>query len=108
MLSFAASLPVHKFSDAALSRIPLMQYLGYLPGDILSKVEPEFTGFANEATSEKVKEWTLSAEREPPYVKTYNVWGAKHDVDRLVTSDGWKRLREWGAASGYVQDLRNC
>lgn len=68
----------------------------------MAEVEPELRDFAAEAASEKVKEWMVNAEREPPYVKSYNVWGAKHDVDRLVTSEGWKRLREWGAANGFV------
>jgi hypothetical protein len=73
-----------------------------LPSDILAKFEPELVEFASQASSDRVKEWMLNAEREPPYVKSYNVWGAKHDVDRLVTSDGWKRLREWGASNGFV------
>ena len=73
-----------------------------MPQDVLAKIEPEFQEFAKEAASDRVKEWMLNAEREPPYVKSHNVWGAKHDVDRLVTSEGWKKLREWGAANGFV------
>ncbi|KAK2595469.1 hypothetical protein QQS21_006809 [Conoideocrella luteorostrata] len=57
----------------------------YLPSDMCAKIEPEFTAFAEETASEQVKEWLLSAEREPPYVKSHN-----------------KRVRAWGAANGAV------
>ncbi|RDW83667.1 putative acyl-CoA dehydrogenase [Aspergillus mulundensis] len=42
------------------------------------------------------------AERNQPYVKGHNVWGEKYAVDRLVTSEGWKRLGAWGAENGVV------
>lgn len=76
--------------------------LGYLPKDLMSSVETDFAEFAEKTTSNQVKEWGINAEVQQPYVKTHNVWGARH-ADRLVTSEGWKRLREWGQAEGYVQ-----
>ncbi|KAJ4144224.1 hypothetical protein LMH87_003114 [Akanthomyces muscarius] len=37
-----------------------------------------------------------------PFVEKHNIWGARHDVDRLVTSEGWRALRKWGAEEGAV------
>ena len=50
-----------------------------------------------EAISERVQMWSADAERNPPYVKTHNVWGRRYDYDRLVTSEGWRQLGRWGA-----------
>ncbi|TQV94393.1 hypothetical protein V2A60_002577 [Cordyceps javanica] len=74
----------------------------YLPEDILAEVVPAFTRFAEATISPQVKEWNLNAERQQPFVEKHNVWGARHDVDRLVTSEGWRALRKWGAEEGTV------
>ena len=74
----------------------------YLPDDILTSVKPELATIAEEASSERIKTWTCDAEVRQPYVRTHNVWGARYDVDQLVTSEGWKSLRKWGAHNGYA------
>ena len=43
-----------------------------------------------------------NAENQTPYVKSRNLWGEKYPHDRLVTSEGWKRLGEWGIKNGYA------
>ena len=73
-----------------------------MPDDIFADVLPELTKLADEAADDPVKAWVCDAEVRQPYVKTHNVWGARYSVDKLVTSDGWKSLRTWGARNGSV------
>ncbi|KAJ5654721.1 hypothetical protein N7490_001724 [Penicillium lividum] len=78
----------------------------YVPSALLQSVEPHFAQLGGEAVSEKVREWTADAERNQPYVKSHNVWGKRYDYDRLITTEGWKKLGNWGArhkvvAAGY-------
>ena len=63
---------------------------------------PDLARLAEEASSEQVMAWISNAEKQQPYVKNHNAWGARYDVDKLVTSEGWKSLRGWGAQNGYV------
>ena len=63
---------------------------------------PDLARLAEEASSEQVMAWISNAEKQQPYVKNHNAWGARYDVDKLVTSEGWKSLRRWGAQNGYV------
>ena len=85
-------------SDSGYKRV----LRAYLPPGILQAVEPQLTKFASEAISDEVYEWISNAEREQPYVKTRNVWGAQYPFDRLVTSNGWKQLGKWGSRNGYA------
>lgn len=78
----------------------MLIYAGYLPPKLFNAITPELTAFADESTSEQIKAWGSNAETQQPYVKTYDVWGARYDVDRLVTSDGWKQLKKWGQRNG--------
>lgn len=66
----------------------------------MASITPELAEFGDEVISEDIKEWNANAEKQQPYVKTHNVWGARYDVDKLITSDGWKNLRKWGASRG--------
>ncbi|KAJ5245833.1 hypothetical protein N7468_000816 [Penicillium chermesinum] len=84
--------------------------LGYLPPSILGSVESHFIELGAEAVSEKIREWSSDAERNQPYVKSYDVWGRRYDYDRLITAEGWKQLGNWGArrrvvSSGYDSSL---
>ncbi|KAI9371428.1 hypothetical protein BJX61DRAFT_548264 [Aspergillus egyptiacus] len=85
-------------SDPSLRR--LLEW--YLPPPHLSRLDPHLKTLGEEAVSEQIREWSADAERNQPYVKGYNVWGEQYDVDRLVTSEGWKRLGRWGAGHGVV------
>lgn len=75
---------------------------GYLPSEIFRAVQPRLETLGAEAISDQVREWSADAERHQPYVKSYNVWGKRYDVDKLVTSEGWKQLGKWGAKHGFV------
>ncbi|ETN45971.1 uncharacterized protein HMPREF1541_00153 [Cyphellophora europaea CBS 101466] len=74
----------------------------YLPHDIYDQISPKLEQFAAESISPQVNEWIANAEVQQPYVKQYDAWGRRYPVDKLVTSDGWKRLGEWGARNGVV------
>ncbi|ATY62979.1 Di-copper centre-containing [Cordyceps militaris] len=74
----------------------------YLPKEMLAQVTPALTAFAQETISPQIREWNLNAERQPPFVEKHSVWGARHNVDRLVTSEGWRGLRKCGAPEGTV------
>ncbi|KAL4742684.1 hypothetical protein BDV11DRAFT_6806 [Aspergillus similis] len=84
-------------SDPSLRR--LLEW--YIPHHF-DALSPHLTRLGDEAVSAKVREWSADAERNQPYVKAYNVWGERYGVDRLVTSDGWKRLGAWGAENGII------
>lgn len=89
-------LPNPATSDPAYTRI--LQW--YLPPVVYSQLRPRLEAFGAEAVSDEVHEWISNAEKQPPYVKTRNVWGEKYPHDRLVTSEGWKRLGAWGVRNG--------
>ncbi|KAL4803127.1 hypothetical protein BDV18DRAFT_43689 [Aspergillus unguis] len=96
---FTKPLPLENTytSDPALQRI--LQW--YMPKHV-NQLTTHLTKLGDEAVSEKVSEWSADAERNQPYVKGYNVWGERYPVDKLVTSEGWKRLRAWGVENGVV------
>lgn len=89
-------LPNPATSDAAYQR--LLSW--YLPQSELDKLQPRLERFGEEAVSDQVNEWISNAERQQPYVKSRNVWGEKYPYDRLVTSEGWKRVGAWGIRNG--------
>lgn len=93
---FLPRLPNPAISDPAYRRI----LTWYLPSPVLDKLWPRLEKFGDEAVSDRINSYISDAEKHPPYVKTRNVWGAKYPHDRLVTSEGWKRLGEWGIRNG--------
>ncbi|CAI7651109.1 unnamed protein product [Penicillium bialowiezense] len=83
-------------SDQAFQRI--LQW--HIPQDLLAKISPELHKFGSEAISEEINNLIGNAETEQPHVKTRNVWGARYERDRLITSTGWKELGKWGISNG--------
>ncbi|KAJ5106239.1 hypothetical protein N7456_002914 [Penicillium angulare] len=75
---------------------------GHVPEDLLTKFAPDLNKFGHEAISEEINSLIGNAETQEPYIKTRNVWGARYDADRLVTSTGWKELGKWGIKHGVV------
>jgi hypothetical protein len=98
---FILSLP--KLSNPATSDPAYQRILKwYLPPAVFQQLWPRLEKFGDEAVSDRINEHISDAEKHPPYVKTRNVWGAKYPKDRLVTSEGWKRVGEWGIKNGLV------
>ena len=89
-------LPNPATSDPAYERV----LSWYLPKPVLQTLRPQLEQFGEEAVSEQTNELVANAERQPPFVKTRNVWGEKYAYDRLVTSEGWKGLGRWGSRNG--------
>ncbi|KAJ5121753.1 hypothetical protein N7448_002885 [Penicillium atrosanguineum] len=74
----------------------------YLPQDVLDKITPDLHDFGSDAISHETNVHIGNAESQEPYVKAHNVWGARYEADRLVTSNGWKELGKWGIKYGVV------
>jgi hypothetical protein len=73
---------------------------GHLPQDVLATIAPKLQNFGSEAISDETNSLIGNAETESPHIKTRNVWGARYEADRLVTSNGWKELGKWGIKNG--------
>lgn len=101
-----------------MNPVPHTRPIVYLPSAL-----SESRGFRQDlrrlalfATSKKVANWIDDAERNLPKVEgdsiskeeVLDVWGGKKDVGLdndnhfLTTSDGWRKLGEWGAREGFV------
>ncbi len=52
------------------------------------------------AISENVFTYVADAEKNLPYLKTWDTFGKRQD--KLVTSEGWRRLQEIGIKEGMV------
>ena len=74
----------------------------YLPPEVFSNVAPRLQKFGDDAVSPRVNDWMANAEKQEPYVKQYDAWGRRYPYDKLITSEGWKRLGDWGARNGCV------
>lgn len=72
----------------------------YVSPSTFTAIAPRLTKFAEEAISPEVNDWMANAERQQPYVKQYDVFGRRYDVDKLVTSTGWKEVGKWGIRNG--------
>ena len=68
----------------------------------MKRAEPHLAKMGDEAVSPQITAWNADAEVNQPYVKKYNVWGERYGYDRLITTEGWKKLGKWGASNGLV------
>ncbi|KAI9699587.1 MAG: hypothetical protein M1820_007086 [Bogoriella megaspora] len=82
--------------DIILQRIVKL----YLPLPDQNSISPELDRFANLVLSPQVFTWVADAERNLPYVRTWDVWGKRKD--ELVTSEGWRNLQKLGIEEGIV------
>ncbi|KAL1625947.1 hypothetical protein SLS56_007094 [Neofusicoccum ribis] len=72
----------------------------YLPADLQRTLAPDLHRFGALVLSPRVLAHTADAERNPPYVKTWDSFGRR--VDQIVTSAGWRALTALGQAEGIV------
>ncbi|KAE8377945.1 acyl-CoA dehydrogenase/oxidase [Aspergillus bertholletiae] len=72
----------------------------FLPDSVRASIAPDLSRFGEKVISPEVLHWVLDAERNLPYVKTFDTWGRRRD--ELVTSEGWKSLQALGIAEGMV------
>lgn len=72
----------------------------YLPSEVSKITDPELANFGDKVISPQVLTWTGDAERNIPYLRTWDSLGKRKD--ELVTSEGWRNLQELGISQGIV------
>ncbi|KAI9821114.1 MAG: hypothetical protein M1827_003848 [Pycnora praestabilis] len=72
----------------------------YLPSDVQSSIKPDLSRFGEDVLSQKVLKWVADAEKNTPYLRTWDTWGRRKD--ELVTSEGWRKLQDMGISEGMV------
>jgi hypothetical protein len=72
----------------------------YLPLSVQKSVTPDITAFGDLVLSKKVFDWVADAEKNIPYLKTWDAFGKRKD--ELVTSWGWRQLQDTGIEEGIV------
>jgi Adaptive response protein AidB N-terminal domain len=70
----------------------------FLPLTIQQKADEELGRLGAKVVTAAVLEDVSRADRTPPYIKTWDTWGNR--IDKVVTSDSWKRLREISIREG--------
>jgi len=71
----------------------------YLPEKHFASIKDELSSFGQAAVKE-LKELGDNAEANHPKLEQYDAWG--HRIDRLITSEGWRKLQEVSAKEGLV------
>ncbi|MCJ1245498.1 hypothetical protein MMC30_002702 [Trapelia coarctata] len=71
-----------------------------LPLPFPSTIIPALARLRALVLSKKLLAYVTDAEKNPPYLKTWDTFGRRRD--ELVTSEGWRRLRGIGIAEGMV------
>ncbi|EGP86083.1 unnamed protein product [Zymoseptoria tritici ST99CH_1A5] len=82
--------------DEALKRV----FRFYLPSRTQNAISSDLNNISNLVLSRKVLNWCADAERNVPYIRSYDSWGRR--IDDLVTSAGWQNLQAMGQAEGMV------
>ena len=72
----------------------------YLPAAIRTEVAPELLAFGEKVLSKPVLDLVADAEKNLPYLKTWDSWGRRRD--ELITSEGWRKLSALGIEQGMV------
>ena len=70
------------YDDVALQRSLAL----FLPVNVARSIEPELAAFGDKVLTKQVLHWVADAERNPPYLRTWDTWGKRRD--ELVTSEG--------------------
>lgn len=84
------------YDDVALQRA-----LGlFLPSSVRQEIIPELSAFGDKVLSKQVLHWVADAEKNPPYLRTWDTWGKRRD--ELITSEGWRNLQDLGIQEGMV------
>ncbi|CAL5872054.1 uncharacterized protein PFLUO_LOCUS6311 [Penicillium psychrofluorescens] len=82
--------------DEAFKRI----FTFYLPLSLQQTLKPDISSFGTRVLDRRVLAHLADAERNPPYLRTWDSFG--HRVDELVTSEGWRALSAMGISEGMV------
>ena len=79
----------------------------FLSQSVRQQVTPEIAAFGDKVFSKPVLDLIADAEKNLPYLKTWDSWGRRRD--ELVTSEGWRKLSAIGIQEGMVSiGYENC
>lgn len=84
--------------DIALQRAAKL----FLPASNLSSCLKEIKALGDKALSKYVLDLVADAEKNLPYLKTWDAWGRRQD--ELMTSEGWRKLSAIGVEEGMVAE----
>lgn len=84
------------YDDAALRRALKL----FLPKHIDQAVSNDLSAFGDRVLDRETLGLVLDAERNLPYVKSWDTWGKRRD--ELITSQGWQNLQRLGIEEGIV------
>ena len=74
----------------------------FLSDKVRAEIEPEVSKLGREVLTDRIFEWITDAERNKPYLKgsgrnAFGQWQGK-----LIMTEGWRRLQEFGFEKGQV------
>lgn len=72
----------------------------FLPDTVREQVTPEILAFGDRVITKPVFDLVADAEKNLPYLKTWDSWGRRRD--ELITSEGWRKLSAIGIQEGMV------
>jgi mannosyltransferase OCH1-like enzyme len=75
----------------------------YLSPTVLKQVTPTFASLANESISPQIQSYLSDTHHNLPTVIHWDGWGNRKD--ELRTPEGWKKLKEFWARSGLMEDF---
>lgn len=88
-------LPSKFDSDSVLQSI----LQRYLPPEYYAAIKDELSQFGEFAVGE-LKAMGENAESNPPKLEQFDAWG--HRIDKLITSEGWRKMHDVAALEGLV------
>ena len=89
-------IPNQFHEDASLKRAMSL----CLPPEIIDILSPDLSAFGDRVLSSHVLSLSKDAEYNVPRLETWDSFG--HRKDELITSNGWKQLRDIGISEGIV------
>lgn len=92
--------PIVIFDLVDLTTIFSLFLIVFVPRDVLNEANPQLTSLGEKVVSPQILEWVAEAERNLPYIERQDLWG--HTKNKLITSEGWKNLKEFGVREGSL------
>lgn len=72
----------------------------FLPDSVRRETHAELDAFGQKVLSKSLLDLVADAEKNLPYLKTWDSWGRRRD--ELITSEGWRKLSAIGIEEGMV------
>lgn len=72
----------------------------FVPPNLLKETEPEISKLGQEVLSDEVFAWVTDAEKNLPYLRGNGRDAFGKPRSELVTSEGWRKLQEFGIERG--------